>query len=159
GREEGVDRGASAEDVEGEEQGHHEQLLGSSEDPKEDPSMTPPTDPGPEPDDALARAKQTLLSVLQPSQSPSNTTNRDSSPPPAPPESALPTQNDDVNHPIHISEDNPATKLSIHPQPARRNDLDLYATLDMIITIVGEFYGQRDLLEGRDLWDEVYEGG
>lgn len=28
------------------------------------------------------------------------------------------------------------------------------AMLDMIITIIGEFYGQRDLLESRDLWDE-----
>ena len=28
-------------------------------------------------------------------------------------------------------------------------------TLDMILTVVGEFYGQRDLLEYRDLWDEV----
>jgi len=29
------------------------------------------------------------------------------------------------------------------------------ATLDMILTVVGEFYGQRDLLEFRDLWDEM----
>ncbi|GAD99758.1 hypothetical protein AOR_1_1094014 [Paecilomyces variotii No. 5] len=28
------------------------------------------------------------------------------------------------------------------------------AMLDMIITIVGEFYGQRDLLEKRDIWEE-----
>ena len=28
------------------------------------------------------------------------------------------------------------------------------ATLDMIITVIGERYGQRDLLEGRLLWDE-----
>ena len=39
------------------------------------------------------------------------------------------------------------------------NDVDdqemkLQATLDMIITIVGEFYGQRDLLSGRLSWDE-----
>jgi hypothetical protein len=32
------------------------------------------------------------------------------------------------------------------------------AMLDMIISIVGEFYGQRDLLEFRDLWDEDSEG-
>lgn len=31
------------------------------------------------------------------------------------------------------------------------------AMLDMIITIVGEFYGQRDLLESRDLWEEDLE--
>ena len=34
-------------------------------------------------------------------------------------------------------------------------DSSLYATLDMIITIVGEFYGQKDLLTGRMLWDEM----
>ncbi|WEW60562.1 hypothetical protein PRK78_006049 [Emydomyces testavorans] len=32
------------------------------------------------------------------------------------------------------------------------------AMLDMIISIVGEFYGQRDLLEFRDLWEEGDEG-
>ncbi|KAL2223145.1 hypothetical protein M432DRAFT_539139 [Thermoascus aurantiacus ATCC 26904] len=28
------------------------------------------------------------------------------------------------------------------------------AMLDMILTVVGEFYGQRDLLEAREIWDE-----
>ncbi|EFQ97461.1 hypothetical protein MGYG_00502 [Nannizzia gypsea CBS 118893] len=31
------------------------------------------------------------------------------------------------------------------------------AMLDMILTIVGEFYGQRDLLEFRDIWEEGEE--
>lgn len=31
----------------------------------------------------------------------------------------------------------------------------IHATLDMIVTIVGECYGQRDLLDGRLLWDEM----
>ena len=31
----------------------------------------------------------------------------------------------------------------------------IHATLDMIITIVGELYGQKDLLPGRLLWDEM----
>lgn len=31
----------------------------------------------------------------------------------------------------------------------------VHATLDMIVTIVGEYYGQRDLLDGRLLWDEL----
>ena len=34
-------------------------------------------------------------------------------------------------------------------------NLVLHATLDMLVTIIGEFYGQRDLLDGRLLWDEV----
>lgn len=36
--------------------------------------------------------------------------------------------------------------------------LMIRATLDMIITIVGEFYGQRDLLDGRLLWGEMPQG-
>lgn len=31
----------------------------------------------------------------------------------------------------------------------------MHVTLDMIITIVGELYGQKDLLQGRLLWDEM----
>ena len=31
----------------------------------------------------------------------------------------------------------------------------VHATLDMLVTIIGEFYGQRDLLDGRLLWDEM----
>lgn len=33
--------------------------------------------------------------------------------------------------------------------------LTIHATLDMIITVIGEFYGQKDLLDGRLLWDEM----
>ena len=32
---------------------------------------------------------------------------------------------------------------------------DAHATLDMIVTIVGECYGQRDLLDGRLAWEEL----
>ena len=32
-------------------------------------------------------------------------------------------------------------------------DTEVYAILDMVITIVGEKYGQRDLLEFRDIWE------
>jgi regulator of vacuolar morphogenesis len=34
----------------------------------------------------------------------------------------------------------------------------ILATLEMIITIVGEFYGQRDLLEFRDIWNGGQSG-
>lgn len=33
-------------------------------------------------------------------------------------------------------------------------DKQVRVLLDMVITIIGEFYGQRDLLEFRDIWDE-----
>ena len=32
---------------------------------------------------------------------------------------------------------------------------NILATLDMLVTVIGELYGQRDLLEGRLLWDEL----
>jgi hypothetical protein len=34
-------------------------------------------------------------------------------------------------------------------------DQQIRITLDMIVTIIGDFYGQRDLLEFRDIWEEV----
>lgn len=159
-REEDVGREAQAEDVkDGGGEGHDDHHLYESSDPKEDLSMTDLMEPRLDSADALAHAKQSLLSALQSPPSPSRTTNKDLSPPPGPPESSPSKQKDEINHHIHISEDDPASTLLTHPQPVEKSELDLYATLDMIITIVGEFYGQRDLLEGRDLWDEVYEGG
>ena len=42
------------------------------------------------------------------------------------------------------------------PTKGEENDLEsVHATLDMIITIVGQYYGQRDLLDGRLLWEEI----
>jgi regulator of vacuolar morphogenesis len=37
-------------------------------------------------------------------------------------------------------------------------DEQVCVTLDMIITIIGEVYGQRDLLEFRDMWDDKQAG-
>jgi regulator of vacuolar morphogenesis len=34
-------------------------------------------------------------------------------------------------------------------------DQQIRIILDMILTVVGDFYGQRDLLEFRDIWDET----
>ena len=42
------------------------------------------------------------------------------------------------------------------PAEAKENDLhSVHATLDMIVTIIGECYGQKDLLDGRLLWEET----
>ncbi|MCJ1248677.1 hypothetical protein MMC30_005895 [Trapelia coarctata] len=42
------------------------------------------------------------------------------------------------------------------PSPDVHYEVDIeartFATLDMIVTVVGEFYGQRDLLDARDVW-------
>ena len=32
------------------------------------------------------------------------------------------------------------------------------AMLDMIITVVGEYYGQKDLLQEREIWEDSTEG-
>lgn len=39
-------------------------------------------------------------------------------------------------------------------EPAVPLTVSISCTLDMIITIIGEFYGQRDLLDGREVWGE-----
>lgn len=44
---------------------------------------------------------------------------------------------------------------SLTPSSRDASDETTLATLDMIVTIVGEFYRQRDLLDGRILWGEL----
>lgn len=46
-------------------------------------------------------------------------------------------------------------KLQDEAADNREQTTRLLVTLDMIITIVGEFYGQRDLLGGRIVWGEL----
>jgi regulator of vacuolar morphogenesis len=64
--------------------------------------------------------------------------------------------NVDIEHPLA-----PAVIGDIDDTPGinaadARLDMDqqIRITLDMIVTIVGDFYGQRDLLEFRDIWNE-----
>lgn len=50
----------------------------------------------------------------------------------------------------------PDIKGASAPNTTPNGGMDtVHATLDMIVTIVGEYYGQRDLLDGRLLWDEL----
>ena len=53
----------------------------------------------------------------------------------------------------------PITKMEVDGEEnlARRADekVTVHATLNMLVTIVGEMYGQRDLLSGRLVWDEM----
>ncbi|KAL1959862.1 hypothetical protein VTO42DRAFT_1007 [Malbranchea cinnamomea] len=53
-------------------------------------------------------------------------------------------ENGDIQEDVEGSKEKEAHEL----------DLETRAMLDMIITVVGEFYGQRDLLEFRDIWEE-----
>ena len=50
---------------------------------------------------------------------------------------------------------NKSSQVHMQTTPNETPREDILATLDMIITIVGEVYGQRDLLETRLLWDEI----
>ena len=51
------------------------------------------------------------------------------------------------------------TELEVDVEGSLKGKADekegLHATLDILVTIIGEFYGQRDLLDGRLLWDEM----
>ncbi|KAI4118732.1 MAG: hypothetical protein LQ345_001250 [Seirophora villosa] len=63
---------------------------------------------------------------------------------------------------LQRSTSSPSSNTPPHPTPgndARENGIPstttrIAATLDMIITVVGEEYGQRDLLDGRMVWGE-----
>ena len=88
--------------------------------------------------DPLAAGKTNLLSSLTPE--PPATLAQDATQPLA------------NGHPT--SSDIPSTAQPETDQQ-REQAIRLYATLDMIITIVGEFYGQRDLLEGRLVWGKI----
>ena len=64
--------------------------------------------------------------------------------------------------PDQLEEENEASMeaqvdaVANEPAKAEENDLhSVHATLDMIVTIIGECYGQRDLLDGRLLWEEI----
>ena len=100
----------------------------------------------PDVDDPLAAAKASLLSSLVP----------EPEPPATIPSSSLPqdaTQQIANGH--SPSAEVPAAAQTESDEEQRGQAMKLYATLDMVITIVGELYGQRDLLEGRLVWGEI----
>lgn len=96
-----------------------------------------------EEDSALAEARKRIIASL------------DSAEPTEPPlaSKAVQDQPEEGNEASIMSQ---VDAMASGPAKAEENDLDsVHATLDMIITIVGKFYGQRDLLEGRLLWEEI----
>ena len=97
-------------------------------------------------DHDLSKAKQRVLDSLgnsqaQMSSSKTNPNDEDGAPNP------MPTQ--------------PVTEMELDGEGnlARRADekVTMHATLNMLVTIVGELYGQRDLLSGRLVWDEMQQ--
>ena len=105
-------------------------------------------------DDPLLQARHRLLSSLPPPSSSTITSatlkdgatsdmTRNDLPPPADPAEGEPSM---------ATEDESTV---IEKGEEKFFEMGIHATLDMIVTVVGEFYGQRDLLDGRALWDEM----
>lgn len=68
----------------------------------------------------------------------------------------LQTQHEEGRVPLASSEVCPATNGEASSERATATDLaSVHAALDMLVTIIGEFYGQKDLLDGRLLWEEI----
>ena len=64
---------------------------------------------------------------------------------------------DSTESPAPKHADDAGLKVEVEGGLKERSDdkAELFATLDILVTIIGEFYGQRDLLDGRLLWDEM----
>lgn len=60
-----------------------------------------------------------------------------------------------ATHPDIAASLNETSQECMPTMPDETSREDMLATLDMVITIVGESYGQRDLLDTRLLWDEL----
>ena len=95
-------------------------------------ALSSETNPSVQEADPLLQARQHLLSSLQ-------------------------TPSIDVTHSTDSTAtqvfSKPETKASLGEDELNQSNLQIYATLNAIITIVGEIYGQRDLLPGRWSWD------
>ena len=97
------------------------------------------------PDNDLSKAKQRILDSLGTNQ---------------PPDPNPSNSEDDVRnrtptlYPVTETKPNGRENLTESASPDEKK-ATMIATLDMLVTIIGEFYGQRDLLGGRLLWDET----
>ena len=96
------------------------------------------------PDAALSKAKQRILDSLannqaQPGSTETDASNEDAAPNPMPTQPVAEMMESDGEGNLARRADEKATML---------------ATLDMLVTIVGELYGQRDLLSGRLVWEQ-----
>ena len=93
----------------------------------------------------VAKAKQRLLDSLGTNQSPDTNPSdneegvRNSTP---------------TTYPLTETKPNGQENLTESASPDEKK-ATMIATLDMLVTIIGECYGQRDLLGGRLLWDEM----
>ena len=92
----------------------------------------------------IAEAKQRILDTLDNHQAQADPTETNAN------------NEDGVRHPASTYS---VTELEVDGKrglsESANEDATIHATLDMLVTIIGEFYGQRDLLDGRLLWDEM----
>lgn len=86
----------------------------------------------------LAKAKQHILVSLDTNQAQTDSTEIN------------PSNEDGIQRP---SPSSAVTELEADGEGSEK--AMIHAALDMLVTIIGEFYGQRDLLDGRLLWDEM----
>ena len=141
--EEHLEDGADPTDLDDADDGHSSYIdpittadFGSNDTSEANPTTTTS-------DADLEKAKQHILNSLvtnqaQTDSAETNASNDDSTQSPAP-KNANPDLNVEAEGLNERSDEKP----------------ELLATLDILVTIIGEFYGQRDLLDGRLLWDEM----
>lgn len=133
--EEGAEDGADFLDAADVDDGHT---------PDIDPITTAALGNGDNSDADLAKAKQRILSSLGTDQAQTSSTDTNAS------------NEDGIESPRRT---HPVTGPGVDGEGGLEERADekamIHATLDMLVTIIGEFYGQRDLLDGRLLWDEM----
>lgn len=92
----------------------------------------------------LAKAKQHVLNSLATDQAQLDSTETNAS------------NEDGIQSPAPTY---PVTELEMDGEGVSKEKANekamIHAALDMLVTIIGEFYGQKDLLDGRLLWDEM----
>lgn len=92
----------------------------------------------------LEQAKRHILNTLRTNQAPTGSAETNAS------------NDDSTESPVPKHAD---TGLEVEAEGVLKERSDdkaeSLATLDILVTIIGEFYGQRDLLDGRLLWDEM----
>ena len=142
--EENLQDGADPTDLDDADDGHSSYIdpittadLGNDDNNKANPTAT-------NSDADLEKAKQHILNSLRTNQAQADSAETNAS------------NDDSTECPVPKYADT-GLKLEVEGGLEERRDekADLLATLDILVTIIGEFYGQRDLLDGRLLWDEM----
>lgn len=125
----------------------------------QNPSSSPPRDPpSNDPSDPLlAAAQQRLLALLSPfSPSPHSSSFEERRLPPEEQQQQKPSSPHHISSKYTEGRENGVDggNDEVDTETEKEKQVRINATLDMILTIVGERYGQKDLLIGRGFWGE-----